>query len=184
MQQPLVIGAGILGLGLAAFLATAANRPRHFRLERSTLTDASADEVYAVLSDFGRFKEWSPWQELDPDMTTDLSGEQGHVGASYSWEGNQKVGAGRMTITEAAPGSHVTIKLEFLRPFATTSSCQWRVTEEGGKRRVTWSMEGSNDTLFQRAFAMVFNMDKMVGKDFEKGLATLKALVEGQSPLS
>ncbi len=115
-------------------------------------------------------------------MTTDLTGEQGHVGASYSWDGNAKVGAGRMTVIEAVPESHLTIKLEFFRPFATTNSCQWRVTEEGGKRRITWSMEGSNDTLFQRAFAMVFDMDKMVGKDFEKGLATLKALVEGRSP--
>ena len=179
MQQALMIGAGVLGLGLAGFLATAAGRPKHFRLERSILTDASAPDVYAVFSDFARFKEWSPWQALDPNMTTNFTGEQGHVGSSYSWEGNSKVGAGRMTVTEAVADSHVNINLEFLRPFAATNSCVWKVTEEGGKRRISWVMEGSNETVFKRAFAMLVSMDKLVGKDFERGLAALKSVAEG-----
>jgi uncharacterized protein YndB with AHSA1/START domain len=178
MQRYLMVGAGFLVVGFAGFLFTASSRPKEFHLERSILTDASAADVYAAFSDFSRFKEWSPWQKLDPNMATELSGEQGHVGASYSWEGNTKVGAGRMTITELVPNSHVNIQLEFLRPFAATNSCQWRVTEENGRRRITWSMDGSNDTLFKRAFAMLANMDKLVGKDFEAGLASLKLIAE------
>jgi hypothetical protein len=182
MQQYLIAGAAALGVGVAGFLFTAATRPKEFRLERSILTDASTQEVYAVISDFNRFGEWSPWQELDPNMTTDLSGEVGHVGSCYSWEGNTKVGAGRMTITEAVPSSHLSIRLEFLRPFAATNTTEWRVSEEGGRRRITWLMEGSNDTVFKRAFALLANMDKLVGKDFERGLARLKSLVESSPP--
>ena len=89
-----------------------------------------------------------------------------------------------MTVTELEKGRSVTIKLEFFRPFATTNTTVWRVDEEAGQRRITWIMEGSNDSLFQRAFAMVANMDKLVGKDFEAGLETLKSVVEKPSSAS
>lgn len=182
MVQMVMIGAGAAALGLAAFLVKASSQPKEFRLERSITTSADADEVYSILSDLARFPEWSPWQKLDPHMTTELLGEQGSVGAGYRWEGNKKVGAGRMTVTELKPGRSVTIKLEFLRPFATTNTTVWQVDEEAEQRRITWIMQGSNDSLFQRAFAMVANMDKMVGKDFEAGLEALKAIVEASSP--
>lgn len=176
-----VIGAGAAAIGLTAFLLKASSQPKEFRLERSITTQAGADEVYSILSDFARFPDWSPWQKLDPKMTTELTGEQGTVGAAYSWEGNKKVGAGRMTVTEIDPGRSLTIKLEFLRPFATTNTTVWRVDEEAGQRRISWIMQGCNDSLFQRAFAMVANMDKLVGKDFEAGLEALKGIAEKAS---
>ena len=178
MHPYFLAGAGAVAVGLAGFLFKAASAKPEFHLERSVTTSAGAGQVYAIFSDFDRYRDWSPWQHIDPAMKTEMTGPAGQVGTSYRWEGNNKVGAGVMTITEAVPNSHVQLRLEFLRPMAATNTVVWKVVDEGAQRRVTWSMEGRNDTLFRRAFALLFNMDKMVGKDFEKGLDLLKSASE------
>jgi hypothetical protein len=183
MRQVLIWGAGVAGVLTAAaagVLLVASRRPPEFRVERSILTEASAEDVYHVLSDLSRFPEWSPWHRLDPHMTTELTGDQGHLGASYSWSGNSKVGAGSMTIIETVPSSHVSLKLEFLRPFVATNHCTWRISEEQGQRRVSWSMEGRMDGLFKRACAMLAGMDQSLLDDFDRGLQALKALLEAK----
>lgn len=181
MQRIAMLGAGAVAVAVAGILLKASTEPEEYHVERSILTDASAQDVYQVFSDFSRFHEWSPWQRLDPDMATELTGDQGHVGASYSWSGNAKVGAGSMTIIEAVAPAYVQIRLEFLRPFVASGVAVWRVSEEDGRRRVSWSMDGSNDTLLKRAFALIANMDKMLGKDLDAGLAALKTVVESAS---
>lgn len=170
----------VLLLAIGGILAYASFQPVEFHIERSVATKASAETIYAVISDLNKFKEWSPWQKFDPTMKTELVGTAGAIGSSYVWDGNDKVGAGRMTITKADPTYIVEIKLEFLRPFATTNITFWRIDEDYGQRRITWAMDGKNESIFQRALGVIMDMDKLVGKDFENGLASLKQVVESK----
>lgn len=172
---------GFIVVIIACVLIAASRRPKEFRVERSTATTASAASVYRIISDFNRFAEWSPWQDKDPNMSTEINGEPGTVGTTYSWEGNKDVGAGRMTITAAELNERIDLKLEFLKPFKATNQATWRVDEEDGQRRIHWIMDGRNDTLMQQVMSMFFNMDKMVGPDFEKGLASLRQVAENQA---
>lgn len=172
----LVIGAFVL---IAAGVLFAASRqPEAYHVERSVVTNAAPISVYAVLQDFRRFGEWSPWEELDPAMKRTFEGPETGVGSIYKWDGNDKVGAGKMTITGAEPNAHVDVALEFLRPFPSSSQVRWSVAPEGGGSKVTWAMDGKNDTLVAKAFSLFVDMDAMLGKDFEKGLAKLKTVAE------
>lgn len=147
-------------------------------VERSILTSAPAEKVFSLLIDLRRFPEWSPWQRLDPQMNTSLSGPEMGLGSSYSWEGNSDVGAGRMTIVGVVEQQEVAVKLEFLRPFPDTSTTYWRVSDEGAQRRITWSMEGKRNSLLPKVFHLLMNLDQLIGKDFESGLNSLRALAE------
>jgi hypothetical protein len=155
--------------------AIALTRPTTYTVQRSIQISARPEAVYATVADFSRWERWSPWARLDPNQKTTLSGQG--VGAVYTWDGNDKVGAGRMTITEAVPSSKVGIQLEFLRPFASTNETSFLVVPDGGGCRVTWLMKG-NHGFVGRAMSIFMDMDKMIGPDFEKGLATLKAEAE------
>jgi len=162
---------------IAVLLATVATRPAGYEVERSATVAAPPEVVYGQVSDFGRWAEWSPWAKLDPSMKTTLSGTPASVGHGYAWTGNDKVGQGRMTITEAAPGSRVAIKLEFLKPFASTSPTTFTLAPDGAGTRVTWKMTGTNDFM-GKAFSLFMDFEKMIGGDFDKGLAQLKAVSE------
>ena len=160
----------VVAVGVLA--AVVATRPSDFRIERSTTVNAPADIAYGLVSDFHGWADWSPWEALDPTMKKTYTGQAGEKGSSYEWQGNKDVGEGRMTIVETKPSSLVEIKLEFIKPFAATSQTTLTFEPAGDKTRVTWAMVGQNNFV-AKAMTLFMNMDKMVGADFEKGLAKL-----------
>ena len=177
MLKKLLLAVAVLLVGLVAVIAT---RPAEFAIERSAKMSAPADVVYAQLTDFHRWSAWSPWEKLDPAMKRELSGPESGVGASYGWKGNDAVGEGRMIITEAKPDERVAVTLEFFKPFAAVSTLRFTIKPEGDASAVTWRMEGKNDFL-GKAVSLVMDHEKLVGRDFERGLASLKALAEAEA---
>lgn len=148
-----------------------------FTVTRSTTIAAPPSAVYQLLSNFHEWPKWSPWEELDPDMEREYAGAPSGEGAEYAWSGNKKAGKGRMRIVDASEPSKVHIKLTFEKPFKSENTTSFAIAENGGGCTVTWTMVGPK-TLFTRVFALFGGMDKMVGKDFERGLAKLKATAE------
>ena len=129
--------------------------------------------MYERLVDFHRWREWSPWEDLDPALSRTYSGPDAGIGAVYEWSGNRKAGAGRMEITDAVESSKVQIALQFLKPFKSSSTTTFGLVERDGDTHVTWRMVGPK-TFMTRVMGLFTSMDKVVGKDFEKGLAQLK----------
>jgi hypothetical protein len=167
--------------GLAAIVATfviiVALRPADFRIERSAAMAASASTIFAQVNDFHSWEAWSPWAKLDPTAKSTFVGSPAGKGASFSWDGNNKVGAGTMTITESRPNDLIRINLEFRRPFKAKNTAEFTFQPDGPKTIVNWSMSGRNNFMC-KAFGLFMNMDKLVGRDFEKGLAAMQAVVE------
>lgn len=151
--------------------------PADFQVERMAVTTASPQTVHALIDDFHRWVDWSPWEDVDPDLKRTYSGPDAGVGASYAWEGNRKAGAGSMTITESVPSERVVIDLVFTKPFAAKNVTTFLLESADGRTRVRWRMRGTRN-LFLRIFGTVMSMDKLVGTDFEKGLGRLVALAE------
>lgn len=149
-----------------------------YTVERSTTIQAPPDEVYAHVADFHRWEAWSPWADLDPAMTRTYTGPDSGTGAAYAWSGNKKAGQGRMEITEATAPAKVEIDLRFEKPFKSESVTAFSILPSGDGSEVTWSMTGAK-TLPLRLFSIFKSMDALIGPDFEKGLARLKATVEG-----
>ena len=141
---------------------------------------APAPLVFAEVNDFHRWQAWSPWEGIDPALKRTYEGAPAGTGAIYSWVGNNKVGEGRMTLKESRPSDLIRIKLEFLRPFKATNTAEFTFKPEGNQTLVTWSMSGVKNFMF-KAFGLLMNMDKMVGRDFEKGLAQMKSVVEAKT---
>ena len=168
-----------LAVIILVFVIVVATRPADFRIVRSTAITAPASVVFAHVNDLHKWDAWSPWAKLDPAMKQTHEGASAGVGAIYSWAGNSEVGEGRMTITESRADELIRIKLEFIKPFAAVNTTEFVFKEDGGQTTVTWDMTGKNNFM-SKAFCMFMNMDKMVGKDFEKGLAQLKAVVEAR----
>ena len=152
-------------------------QPATYQVERSTTINAPATVVFAQVNDFHKWNAWSPWAKLDPAMKQTFEGAPAGTGAGYSWVGNNEVGEGRMTITDSHPNDLVKIKLDFLKPFAATSATDFTFTPQGNQTLVKWKMVGENNFM-AKAFHLVMNMDKMIGSDFEKGLAQMKAVAE------
>lgn len=165
----------VLFVLLAACVGFIASRPSEFRIARSHTLSAPPDVVYAYVGDFKKWPEWSPWEKLDPSMKRELSGASAGLGAVYYWSGNKQAGEGRMTITEARPGERLTMRLEFMRPFAATNAAQFDFAPSGQGTTVTWAMSGKNNFV-TKAIGLFMDMDKMVGTEFEKGLATLDSV--------
>jgi len=174
MPVKIVIAVVVVLLGLVAFIAT---RPGEFQVARSATFAAPAPAVFAQVNELKKWEAWSPWAKKDPQAKSSYAGPAAGVGASMSWAGNNDVGEGRMTIAESRPAELVRIKLEFLKPFAATNTAEFSFNDEGGRTALTWSMRGQNNFL-GKAMCLVFDMDKMVGGDFEAGLAGIKAIVE------
>ena len=174
MIKTALIVAAVLVLGVLAFATT---KPDTFTVQRSATIKAPPEKIHAVLNDFKRWPEWSPWEKLDPGMKRTLSGAPSGKGAAYAWDGNSEVGAGRMEIVEAAPAAKVSMKLDFIRPFEGHNIADFTLTPKGDATEVTWAMTGP--APFVSKLMQVFvNMDTMIGKDFEAGLANLKTLTE------
>ena len=166
-----------LALIIIVLLVVVALRPADFRITRSISIAAPPAAVFAQVNDFHKWEAWSPWAKLDPSMKTTFEGSAEGPGNIYTWSGNSEVGEGRMTLTDSDPSDLVRIKLEFLKPITATNTTEFTFKPEGNQTAVTWNMTGTNNFM-SKAFDLVMNMDKMVGKDFEKGLAQLKAKVE------
>jgi hypothetical protein len=176
----LIILLSIVAALIAAALIVVAMQPRDFAVSRTATINAAPATVYAQVVDFHRWQAWSPWAALDPAAVLTYAGAPSGVGASYSWNGNKKIGAGRMTITASEQPDLVRIDLLFTRPFAARNVAEFTFTDAGGQTIVAWTMRGRNGFI-AKAFAMVVDFDAMVGGDFAKGLAAMKAVVEAGS---
>jgi len=162
---------------IAAFAAFVALQPSEYRVARSATIAAPAPEVFAQVNDFHKWEAWSPWAKLDPAMKQAYEGALAGNGAVYTWSGNSEVGEGRMTITDSHPNDSIKIKLEFMKPFAATNATDFTFTPQANQTSVKWTMSGDNNFM-GKAFGLFMNMDKMVGGDFEKGLAQMKSVAE------
>lgn len=167
--------AGIVALA-AVFLIFAAMRPDTFRVERSIIVEAPPEKIHALINDFGRWQSWSPYEKKDPAMKRTRSGPPSGQGAVYAWEGNGEVGKGRMEIVEATPTS-IRIRLDFAEPFEAHNVAEFVLVPKGDATRVTWAMKGPNSFVGKMVHTVI-DVDGMVGKDFEAGLASLKAISE------
>ncbi|MBS1816146.1 MAG: SRPBCC family protein [Acidobacteria bacterium] len=162
---------------IVAILIFAATKPDTYRVERSISISAPPEKPFALIDDFHHWDLWSPWAHLDPNVKVTYSGPSSGKGAVYAWEGNSKVGAGRMEILDDAPSSHVNIKLDFFKPMQGTSMTDFQLTPEGNGTRVTWVMSGDMNYV-SKVMCVFSSMDKMIGKDFEKGLQKMKTQAE------
>jgi uncharacterized protein YndB with AHSA1/START domain len=162
---------------VVVFVVIVALQPADFRIQRTALIAAPAQAVFAQVNEFRKWLAWSPWEKMDPALTRTYDGPPAGTGAKYAWQGNKNVGEGRMTITESRPGELVRIKLEFFKPFAATNTAEFTFKPESGGTAVTWSMTGRNHFM-AKAISLFMNMDKMVGGQFEQGLAQMKSVVE------
>ena len=166
----------IVALLIAAVLIYAATKPDSFRIERSTTIKAPPEKISAYLTDFKQWAAWSPWEEKDPTMKRTFSGSANGKGAIYGWEGNKNVGTGRMEILDVQP-QKVTIKLDFLAPFEAHNTAEYTMQPEGDSTKLTWAMFGPTNYM-SKVMTTVMSMEKMVGPDFEAGLAKLKVAAE------
>lgn len=158
-------------------VGVAARKPDTFRTVRSAVIAAEPARIYPHVDDFHRWAAWSPWEKLDPDLRRTFTGPVKGVGAMYAWEGNSKVGQGKMTILEADEPSRLLIQLDFFKPFEAHNLAEFRFEPRPGGTEVTWTMSGAN-TFATKLMRTLVDMDKLVGKDFEAGLANLKQLAE------
>jgi len=176
-----------IGIGLAVvivvFLVVVALQPSEFRIERKADIAAPPAVVFPMLTDFRAWNAWSPWEKLDPNMKKTFSGAPTGKGAVYEWSGNDDVGSGRMEILDVRENQQVSIKLDFLAPFEASNRTEFTLTPTGSGSTLQWVMTGKN-SFMSKAFSLFMDMDKMVGSDFEKGLAALKARAEAQAQAS
>jgi Polyketide cyclase / dehydrase and lipid transport len=166
---------------VAALVAIVAIQPSAFRIARTATISAPAQAVFAQVNDFHNWQAWSPWEGIDPALKRDYQGPAAGTGAVYSWTGNNRVGEGRMTIIESRPSDLIRIRLEFLKPFAATHTAEFIFKPEGDNTAVTWSMSGANNFV-AKGIGLFMNIDKMLGNQFEKGLAQLGSAAEAAAP--
>ena len=167
----------IVVLAIATILVLAAMQPETFRIERKAVIKAPPEKIFAVLNDFKQWAVWSPWEKKDPAMKRHFGPITAGKGATYTWEGNKDVGQGGMQITDAAAPNKLTIALNFIKPFEANNTVNFVLTPAAGGTEVAWSMDGKNNFM-SKIMCVFMNMDKMVGPDFEAGLANLKAIAE------
>ena len=166
----------LLVVFIAGVLILAAFRPDTFRVERSASIKAPPERIFSYINDFKRWDAWSPWEKKDPALKRTYGTTSGK-GATYAWEGNKDVGVGSMEIAESVPPSRVAIKLNFVKPFEARNDVVFTLEPRGDATNVRWTMRG-NIPYFAKIIHLFFDMDKMVGSDFEAGLAALKAAAE------
>jgi len=180
MFELVAIAAAVLvAVGVAAVLVLAARKPDIFRVERSAGIAAPPETVFALIADFRRWTDWSPWETKDPAMTRTYGAVTAGEGAEYAWEGNKQVGKGRMRIIEATAPSRIVLALDFERPFEAHNTVEFTLVPDGPGTHVSWAMRGPTP-FFGKVMHVFMDMDRMVGGDFEAGFAKLKALAEGR----
>ena len=166
-----------LAVIVIAFVAIVAMQPSEFRVARQTTIAAPVQAVFTQVNDFQKWRAWSPYDKLDPAMKKTYDGPSAGTGASYSWVGNSNAGEGRATITESRPNELVRIKLDFVKPMAGTAVAAFAFKPDGDRTVVEWSLTGDCNFL-SKAVHLFLDMDKMVGGQFEEGLAQLKSVAE------
>lgn len=174
MLMYILIGIAVV---IVLFLIIVATRPAEFTVVRSASMAALPNKVFPLVNNLRMWPLWSPWEKLDPEMQKVYEGNDEGAGATYAWNGNNKVGEGRITILDSHPTEKIGIRLDFVRPFKCSNDVKFTFKPEGTSTKVTWQMTGRNNFI-AKAFCMFMNMDKMVGADFEKGLAAMKAEAE------
>ena len=174
MLTTILIGLAVI---VVVFLIIVATRPADFRVVRSASISAPAAVVFAQVNDLHKWEAWNPWGKLDPACKMTYEGPAAGVGAGYTWAGNSKVGEGRMMISESRPNELIRLNLEFLKPFKANNTAEFSFKTEGAQTVVSWSMSGKKNFMF-KAVGLFMDSDKMVGGDFERGLAALKSVAE------
>ena len=167
----------VIVVAIAAVLIYAATRPDNFRIERSAVISAAPDRVFALVGDLRQFNTWNPWLRKEPSAELTYEGAASGVGSAYRWRGD-KTGSGRMEIVESMAPRRVLMKLDFLNPWESHNQAEFSVEpQSGGGSKVTWAMFGPSPFM-SKLMSIAFSMEKMVGPDFEAGLANLKAMAE------
>jgi len=177
MLDATAIIAVVLAIAIAVVLILAATKPDHFAVQRAAIVSAPPEKIFPLINDFRQWGSWSPYEHKDPEMKRTYSGAVRGSGAVYAWEGDKNVGKGRMEILEASAPSKLVIKLDFFTPFEAHNTAEFTMLPHDDATRVTWRMHGPAPFM-ARIMHVFINIDKMVGKDFEAGLANLKRLAE------
>lgn len=177
MLRFVAILAALIVVVVAGILIYAATKPDSFSVQRSATIKAPPDKIFALIADLRGWSAWSPYEKKDPDMKRTFSGSASGKGAVYEWTGNKDVGQGRMEIIDAAAPSKITIKLDFLKPFEAHNTAEFTMVPAGDNTTVTWAMYGPSPYV-AKIMGTLFDLDKMIGNDFEAGLASLKSVAE------
>lgn len=164
-------------IALAAVLGYAATRPDSFRIERSIRIRAAPDKIFSMVNNLTEFVKWSPYEKVDPAMERHFDGPAAGPGAKYAWNGNRNIGAGRMEIMSSTQASSVVMRLDMSAPIEAHNIVTFKLTPESENTVVSWTMEGPSPFV-SKVMGLIFNMDKMIGRQFESGLAELKAQAE------
>jgi len=177
MSEALVIIAVILAIAIAAVLILAATKPTTLRVQRSVSINAPPERIFSLISDFHQWVTWSPYEQKDPAMKRTYSGAERGRGAVYAWDGDKNVGSGRMEILDVSAPSKIVIKLDFFKPFEGHNTAEFTMLPQGDGTHVTWLMHGPANFM-SRLIQVFMNLDNLIGKDFEAGLANLKTITE------
>lgn len=170
----------IIALAVIIVLVLAAKQPDNFTYTRTSSINAPAAKIFPHVNNLHNWDAWSPWAKLDPNAKNSFEGPEAGVGAKMSWSGNNKVGVGSMTVAESRPSDYIKFNLEFLKPMQANNTAEFSFKPEGDQTVVTWSMSGTNKFM-NKIFGVFMNFDKMVGAQFEQGLASLKDVVESKN---
>jgi hypothetical protein len=177
MFEIIAIIAVVLAIAIAAVLILAATKPDTLRVERAIRIKAPADRIFPLINDFHQWIVWSPYENKDPAMKRTYSGADSGRGAVYAWDGDKNVGSGRMEILETAVPSKIVIKLDFFKPFEGHNTAEFTMLPQGDVTHLTWTMTGPA-VFMSRVMQVFMNVDRLIGRDFETGLANLKKLTE------
>jgi hypothetical protein len=177
MMQKIFIG---LIATIGSLIALVLLQPSDYRVSRTMVMSAPAPDIFAQIDDLRRWQAWSPWATRDPKAKASFDGPASGKGAVFAWSGNNEVGEGRMTLTESRPAEAVRIRTDFVKPFVGTSYSDFSLKPEGGGTAVSWTISGENDFI-AKAICLFVSMDKVLGGEMEKGLASMKQLVEADT---
>jgi uncharacterized protein YndB with AHSA1/START domain len=179
MFEIIAIIAIVLAIAIAIILIVAATKPNAFSLQRATIVKAPPERIFPLINDFHQWRSWSPYEDRDPALKRSYGGGASGKGAVYGWEGNKNVGSGRMEILDASSPSKIVIKLDFFKPFEGHNTAEFTMQPEhnAATTNITWVMHGPANFM-SKMMQVFMNLDNMIGKDFEAGLANLKKLTE------
>jgi uncharacterized protein YndB with AHSA1/START domain len=177
MFEVIVTIAVILAIAIAVVLILAATKPDTLRVQRSVSIKAPPEGIFPLISDFHQWRTWSPYEQKDPAMKRTYSGAERGRGAVYAWDGDKNVGSGRMEILDVSAPSKIVIKLDFFKPFEGHNTAEFTMLPQGDVTNLTWTMHGPA-RFVTKLFQVFMNLDNMIGKDFEAGLANLKTMTE------
>jgi len=162
------------------FIVVISGQPDEFTMSRTAKLAAPPEKIFPHVNDLHAWEAWSPWAKLDPNAKNFFEGAVSGAGAAMKWEGNCKVGVGKMTITDSQPNNVIRFRLDFEKPMQATNTAEFTFLPDGGGTVVSWSMTGKN-TLMGKVMGLFMNCERMVGEQFEKGLASLKAVAEASA---